>query len=194
MGDVFLALSMSLDGYVAGPKDDVELLHRWLFNGEAASRHGHGLSMVEASREVVDDYFDRAGACVVGRRTFELAGRWGGRPPFPMPYFVVSHDVPDELAGPDAPFTFVTGGVESAITRARAAADGKNVSVMGADVPQQAIRAGLLDELLIHLVPVLLGGGKRLFEHLGGEPLELDRREVDATPDGITHLRYRIVR
>lgn len=111
-----------------------------------------------------------------------------------MPYFIVSHDVPAELAGPDAPFTFVTDGVGGAIAQARAAAGGKKVSVMGADVPQQAIRAGLLDELLIHLVPVLLGDGKRLFEHLGNESLELDRTEVVAAPDGITHLRYRIKR
>ena len=87
-----------------------------------------------------------------------------------------------------------TDGVESAISRARAATDGKKVNVMGADVPQQAIRAGLLDELLIHLVPVLPGGGKPLFEHLGSESLELDRTEVVAPPDGITHLRYRIKR
>jgi dihydrofolate reductase len=90
-----------------------------------------------------------------------------------MPYFIVSHDVPAEMAGDDAPFTFVTDGVEAAIERARAAAEGKNVSLMGADVPQQAIRAGLLDEILIHLVPVLLGAGKRLFDHIGGGPIEL---------------------
>lgn len=152
------------------------------------------MSMVAASRDVVDDYFDQAGACVAGRTTFELAGRWGGQPPFPMPYFILSHDVPAELAGPDAPFTFVTDGLDSAIAQARAAAGGKNVSVMGADVPQQAIRAGLLDELVIHLVPVLLGDGKRLFEHLGSESLELERTDVVAAPDGITHLRYRIKR
>lgn len=194
MGDVFLALSMSLDGYVAGPNDNVEPLHRWLFGGDAASRHGHGMSMAAASRDVVDDYFDHTGACVAGRTTFELSRRWGGQTPFPIAYFIVSHDVPAELAGPDTPFTFVTDGVESAIAQARAAAGGKQVSVMGADVPQQAIRAGLLDELLIHLVPVLLGDGKRLFEHLGSESLELDRTEVVAAPDGITHLRYRIKR
>jgi dihydrofolate reductase len=111
-----------------------------------------------------------------------------------MPFFIVSHEVPAEMAGPDAPFTFGTDGVESAISRARAAADGKKVSVMGADLLQQAIRAGLLDELLIHLVPVLLGGGMRLFEHLGSESLELDRTEVVAAPDGLTHLRYQIKR
>lgn len=194
MGEVFLALSMSLDGYVAGPADDVKPLHRWLFDGDAPSRYGNGLTMSAASRDVVDGYFDEAGACVVGRTTFELAGRWGGRPPFPMPFFVVSHDVPAELAAADAPFTVVTDGVESAITQARAAAGGKKVSVMGADVPQQAIRAGLLDELLIHLVPVLLGGGKRLFEHLGSDALDLDRTDVVAAPEGVTHLRYRIRR
>lgn len=192
MGDVFLALSMSLDGYVAGPGGNVEPLHRWLFSGPAASRYGNGMSMAAASRDVVDGYFDHTGAVVAGRTTFELSGRWGGQPPFPMPYFIVSHDVPDELAGPDAPFTFVTSGVESAISQAQAAADGKKVSVMGAGVPQQAIRAGLLNELLIHLVPVLLGDGTRLFEHIGTQPLDLQRSDVVAAPDGITHLRYQI--
>ena len=194
MGDVTLALSMSLDGYVAGPDDDVEPLHRWLFAGEAASRHGHGLRLSPVNRAVIDGFLDATGACVVGRTTFELAGRWGGRPPFPVPYFVVSHDVPAELAGPEAPFTVVTDGVASAIERARAAAGGRNVNVMGADVPRQALRAGLLDELLIHLVPVLLGGGKRLFEHRGDAPPALDRTEVVAAPDGITHLRFRVRR
>jgi dihydrofolate reductase len=137
---------------------------------------------------------DRAGACVVGRTMFELARRWGGPPPFPMPCFIISHDVPAEMAGPDAPFTFVTSGVEAAIEQARRAADGQDVSVMGADVAQQAIRAGVLDDLLIHLVPVLLGAGKRLFERLGGAPLELERTDVVAAPDGITHPRYRIKR
>lgn len=148
----------------------------------------------EPSRTVIDDYFDDTGAFVAGRTTFEVSRRWAGRPPCPMPYFIVSHDLPAEMAGEDAPFTFVTDGVESAIEQARAAADGRNVNVMGADVPQQAIRAGALDEILIHLVPVLLGDGKRLFDHLGGAPIELERTYVVEAPEGVTHLRFRITR
>jgi dihydrofolate reductase len=194
MGATVIALSMSLDGYVAGPGDDVERLHEWLFGGDQPSRHGHGLTLSETSRTFIDEFMDHSGATVVGRTTFELAGRWGGKPPFPMPFFVVSHEVPPEFAGEDAPFTFVTDGVERAIEQARAAAGDKYVSVMGADVPQQAIRAGVLDEIVIHLVPVLLGGGKRLFEHLGAGPIELERTKVVEAPEGVTHLRFRVRR
>jgi dihydrofolate reductase len=192
MGDVYLSLSMSLDGYVAGPDDDVEALHGWLFDGDNPSRHGHGLRLSEASRQVMDATLEGTGATVAGRRTYDVSGGWGGRTPYPVPYFIVSHDVPDDMAADDAPFTFVTDGVEPAIARAKAAAGGRKVSLMGADVPQQAIRAGLLDEIQIHLVPVLLGDGKRLFDHLGGGPIELERTDVVAAPEGVTHLRFRL--
>jgi dihydrofolate reductase len=130
------------------------------------------------------------GACVVGRNTFEAAGRWGGKPPFDMPYFVVTHDPPTEDRGE---FTYITEGVEAAIEQAHAAAGAKDVNLMGADVPQQAIRAGLLDELVIHLIPVLLGEGKRLFDHLGGR-VDLERTQVVEAPEGVTHLRFRVIR
>ena len=194
MGNVYLSLSMSLDGYVAGPRDDVEPLHRWLFDGDRPSRHGHGLRLTETSRELIDETIDETGATVAGRRTYELAHGWGGETPFPMPYFIVSHDVPGDMAREDAPFQFVTDGVEAAIARAKAAAGDHKVSVMGADVPQQAIRAGLLDELQIHVIPVLLGDGKRLFEHLGSGSIELERTRVVEAPEGVTHLRFRIRR
>jgi dihydrofolate reductase len=97
------------------------------------------------------------------------------------------------MAGEDAPFTFVTGGVEAAIERTKAAAGDKKVSVAGADVPQQAIRTGLLDEIQIHLVPVLLGAGTRLFDHLGAEPIELERTRVVESPVSVTHLSFRVV-
>ncbi|MGH2946142.1 MAG: dihydrofolate reductase family protein [Solirubrobacteraceae bacterium] len=111
-----------------------------------------------------------------------------------MPYFIVSHEVPDDMARDEAPFTFITAGVEAAITRAKAAAGDKNVNVMGADIPQQAIRAGLLDEIQIHLIPVLPGAGKRLFDHLGTEPIEFERTRVVEAPERVTHLRFRIRR
>jgi dihydrofolate reductase len=194
MSSVTLSLSMSLDGFVAGPNDEIDPLHDWLFGGDAESRHGHGLKLSETSREVIDEALGATGACVAGRRTFEVSGRWGGSPPFPIPYFIVTHEVPAEMAGEDGPFTFVTDGVESAIARAREGAGDADVSVMGADVPQQAIRAGLLDEILIHLIPVLLGKGKRLFEHLGDDRIDLERTRVVEAPEGVTHLRFRVRR
>jgi dihydrofolate reductase len=190
MSNVSFSLSMSLDGFVAGPNDEIDPLHDWLFNGDHESRFGHGLRMSEASRAVLDAGLAGVGACVVGRNTFEAAGRWGGRPPFDFPYFVVTHEPPAERRGE---FTYVTEGVEAAIEQARAAADGKDVNVMGADVPQQAIRAGLLDELVIHLIPVLLDDGKRLFDRLGGR-VDLERTQVVEAPEGVTHLRFRVIR
>jgi dihydrofolate reductase len=194
MGKVFLILSISLDGYVAGPNDEIEPLHNWLFGGDTPSQHGHGLTLSSASREVLDEALEETGACVAGRRTYDVSGGWGGEPPYPVPYFIVSHDVPPEMAREDAPFTFVTDGVEAAIERAKAAAGDKKVSVAGADVPQQAIRAGLLDEIHIHLVPVLLGEGKRLFDHLGNQRIDLERTRVVEAPESVTHLRFRVKR
>jgi hypothetical protein len=173
MGDVYLSLSMSLDGYVAGPGDDVEAWHRWLFDGDSPCPHGNGLRLSVPSRAVIDETLDASGATVADRRTYE---------------------VPDDMTREDTPFTFVTDGVEAAIARAKAAAGDKKVNVMGAEIPQQALRAGLLDEIQVHLIPVLLGAGKRLFDHLGTEPIELDRTRVVEAPEGVTHLRFRIRR
>jgi dihydrofolate reductase len=190
-----LSLSMSLDGFVAGPNGEIEPLHDWLFGGgDSPSRHADGLRLSPPSREVLDELLDKTGACVAGRRTYDVSKGWGGRPPHPIPFFIVSHEVPPEMAGEDAPFTFVTDGVEEAIARARRAAGGRTVALMGADVPQQALRAGLLDEVQIHLVPVLLGEGTRLFDHLGGGRIDLERTRVVQAPEGITHLRFRVRR
>jgi dihydrofolate reductase len=190
MGNVTFSLSMSLDGFVAGPNDEIDPLHDWLVNGEYESRHASFAKLSEASRAVLDEGIASVGACVVGRNTFEASGRWGGTPPFAIPTFVVTHHPPIEDPGE---FTYVTDGVEAAIEQARAAAGGKDVSVMGADVPQQAIRARLLDELVIHLIPVLLGDGKLLFDRLGGR-VDLERTQVVEAPEGVTHLRFRVIR
>jgi dihydrofolate reductase len=189
MTKVTFSLSMSLDGFVAGPNDEIDPLHDWLFSGEHPSRSGFG-SMTEESRAVLDAGIAEVGAVVVGRKTFEVSGRWGGTGPFGEPTFVVTHSPPTENRGE---FTYVTEGVEAAIEQARVAAGEKDVSLMGAIVPQQAIRAGLVDEFVIHLIPVLLGEGKRLFDHLGGR-VELKRTQVVAAPEGVTHLRFRVVR
>jgi dihydrofolate reductase len=133
------------------------------------------------------------GAFVTGRRTFDFANGWGGRPPLGVPTFVVTHTVPQEWAYEGSPFTFVTDGVESAVEQAKAIAEDKNVTVGAASIAQQSIRAGLLDEIHVDLVPVLLGGGVRLFEHLGTEPIGLERTRVIEAP-GVTHLTFRVVK
>jgi dihydrofolate reductase len=189
MTNVTFSLSMSLDGFVAGPNDEIDPLHDWLFSGEHESAAGFG-RMSRESRRVMDAAIADLGAVVVGRNTFEASGRWDGKPLFGAPTFVVTHSPPTENRGE---FTYVTEGVESAVGQARAAAGDKDVAVMGAIVPQQAIAAGLVDEFMIHLIPVLLGEGKRLFDHLGGR-VDLERTQVVEAPEGVTHIRFRVIR
>jgi dihydrofolate reductase len=200
---VFADISVSLDGFVAGPNDGVDLglgeggerLHEWIFD-LASWREAHGMEGGEHNRdsEVIAEAIEGVGAVVMGRRMFDHAEEpWGDEPPFRVPVFVVTHRARDPLEKRGGTtFTFVTGGVESALKQATDAAAGKNVSVAGgASVIQQLIEDGLLDELQIHLVPVLLGGGVRLFENVA--PRELERTRVIDSP-GVTHMRFRLPR
>jgi dihydrofolate reductase len=193
-------ISMSLDGFITGPNDDVEhplgeggeRLHQWVY--ELASwRERHGLAGGETNRdaEVLDEAFRNVGAFVMGRRMFNHGEKpWGDNPPFHAPVFVVTHKSRPAVTKEGATtFNFVTHGIESALKQAKAAAGGKDVSVAGgANIVQQFLTAGLLDEIQIHLVPLLLGGGRRLFEHLG--EIELVPARVIESPR-VTHLKYR---
>ena len=204
MGKVAMGLSMSLDGFIAGPNDGPERplgeggerLFEWYSSGDTEYKLP-GTEMVfrisPQSAELLREAHARMGAFVTGRRTFDITNGWGGNPPLGVPTFVVSHSVPREWVYEGSPFTFVTDGVESAVEQARAVAGEKDVAVGAASVVQQCIRAGLLDEIHVDLVPVLLGGGIRLFEHLGSTPIELEStRVVEAA--GVTHLTFRVVR
>jgi dihydrofolate reductase len=192
MGDVVLDVSISLDGFLALPNDDPGPLHDWIFRDAEANplRLGGGTF---AADEVLIESFGATGAVLMGRRTFDLGEEpWGEDPPFLVPVFVVTNRAHDQLVKGATTFTFVTDGLEAALERAKAAAGEKNVGVMGADVAQQLLKAGRLDELQIHLAPIVLGEGIRLFEEGAGPTgLELTRL-VDAP--GITHLRFRVKR
>lgn len=197
---VVVDLSISLDGYIAGPNDGPEnplgdggeRLHDWVSSGSVPNEHNEFLKPVDGSREIVDEWFEDTGAMVTGRRTFDLANGWGGEHPLGVPFFVLTHDPPETSAEEDTMGTFVTDGIESALDQARAAAGDKDVSVCAADVAQQYLAAGLLDEIQVHLVPVLLGDGVRLFENLNDERIELERtRVIEST--GVTHLRFDVV-
>jgi dihydrofolate reductase len=133
------------------------------------------------------------GALVTGRRTFDIAHAWGGRHPLNVPVVVMTHTIPQEWAGKDSVFTFVSDGIESAVARAQQIAGDKNASVGAASITQQCLNAGLLDEIYIDLVPVLLGGGVRLFDRLSIKPIELESIGVAEAP-GVTHLGFRVVR
>ncbi len=204
MGKVTMGLSMSLDGFIAGPNDGAgnplgdggERLFEWYSSGDT-DYEMPGTEMVfkvsPQSAELLREAFETMGAFVTGRRTFDIANGWGGRPPLGVPTFVVTHTVSQEWVYEGSPFTFVTDGVESAVEQAKAVAADKDVAVGAASIAQQCIRAGLLDEININLVPVLLGGGVRLFEHLGAGPIELEKTRVIEAPE-ITHLTFRVVK
>jgi dihydrofolate reductase len=214
MTAVVLDISMSLDGFIAGPEPGPEhplgrggeRLHEWAY-GLASFRERHGRSggVTNADDEVLAETLARSGAVVMGRGMFgggdgpwgddPWEGWWGDDPPFHVPVFVLTHHPREPLPKQGGTtFTFVTAGIEAAVERARAAAGGKDVSLAGgADVAQQCLRAGLLDETQIHLVPFLLGGGVRLFDRLEPEPVQLEKTRVIDSP-GVTHLRYRVAR
>lgn len=168
----------SLDGFLAGPGDSMEWL--WMYAGP---------------NPVAEEAIRRAGAVVAGRRSYDLGRRTGARVyggAWEGPIFVVTHRAA-EGAAEDTTVTFVADGVASAIAQARAAAGGRDVVLVGASIGRQALDAGLVDEILVHLAPVLLGGGVRMFEGLEQAPVELERLLVEASPL-TTDLRFRVRR
>ncbi len=200
MGSVVADLTVSLDGFVAGAEDGPgrplgrggEGLFRWMTAGPESNRVERRLRPPDASLPVVQEWLTEYGAIVSGRRTFDIAGGWKDGHPVDVPIFVVTHHPP--VHGEWSPrVTFVTEGVEPALELAQQAAGGLKVSVCAADTAQQLLRAGLLDEIQVSVVPLLLGSGVRLFDHLGAAPVELEQTRV-VVAEGVTHLRYRVVR
>ncbi|AYY13187.1 dihydrofolate reductase [Actinobacteria bacterium YIM 96077] len=211
MGKFRFQLAISLDGYVAGPEQSERnpigvggmRLHQWVF-GLEAWRRAQGLEggTVNASTPVVEEAQANVGAVVMGRNMFgggpgpwgeePWTGWWGDNPPFHAPVFVLTHYPREPLTMEGGTtFHFVTDGIESALAQARDAAGDKDVSLAGgANVVQQYLAAGLVDEFELHVTPVLLGGGERLFENVDG--LEVEQvRAIDAP--GVTHIKYRVV-
>jgi dihydrofolate reductase len=217
MAELILDISMSLDGFIAGPNRTLdeplgaggEGLHDWAL-ATASWRESHGRSGGETNvdDEVIREAIGRAGATVMGRRMFSggegpweddpnADAWWGDEPPFHHPVFVLTHHPREPVVKQGGTtFTFVTDGIEAALEQARGAAGDSDVAVAGgANVVQQYLRAGLLDELQIHVAPVLLGDGVRLFEgHLDDAAGTLEPTRVLESPAGVTHLRYRVVR
>ncbi len=195
---VSAVITTSLDGYVTGPNDGPgrglgeggERLHYWVFGGPWSYEDEPTGEATGADKEFLDQGIARGGAIVGGRNTYEAAEAWGGSNPFGVPFFIVTHRPEEAPAG--AGFTFVNG-VDEAIAQAREAAGEKDVSVMGgADVIRQVLRAGYVEELSIPVAPVVLGGGKRLFEGFE-QTLNLEPVRVLHSPFA-THITYRVVR
>jgi dihydrofolate reductase len=198
MGKVIADQSISLDGFSAGPNvavgngmgDGGDALHAWMGweDGGPAARAGGADDLSPFA------LLQRSGAVVVGRRMFDVGeGPWGDDPPFHQPVFVVTHRAQAPIVKEGGTtYTFVTSGVGAALAQAQEAAGGKDVAVLGgADVIRQLAEAGLLDELWLHLAPILLGDGTRLFERMDPQRVTLARTHVVAAP-GVTHFRFQV--
>ena len=211
MGKVTCQISMSLDGFVAGPNQSLEnplgeggmRLHDWVFATSSWRRqHGHGGGEDSADSEVIDEVVQGVGAYIMGRNMFgggsgswneEWKGWWGDEPPYHTPVFVLTHHPrqPLRMLG-GTTFTFVTDGIKSALEQAEAAAGDQDVAIAGgASTIRQYLAAGSLDELYLHIVPVILGVGERLLEDVGDPVLEPFK--VVASP-AVTHIKYRIAK
>ncbi len=204
MGKLVADITMSLDGFITGPDDAPgrglgergEALHNWVMGGPWRYDQPRRFAPADVDRGVLQEAMGSTGAGIIGRTMFDVTGGWGGSPPGgpDARYFVLTHSVPTEWAGRRSPFTFVTDGIDSALAQARAVAGDKDVGIGGgANVIQQYLAARLIDELRLHLAPVLLGAGKRLFDHLGDQAIELEPTRVIESPHA-THLVYTVRR
>jgi len=200
MSKVVVALSMSLDGFIAGPHDGPRnplgdgggRLFDWWTAGTERIGPDDRFKPPARSRAVVMEMF-RCGAIITGRRTFDIANGWGGHHPAGVPFFLLTHNPPNRHVGPGTGGTVVTDGITSALAQARAVAGERDIAVSAADVAQQFLGAGLLDEIHVNLVPILLGAGVRLFANLDSLPIRLECTRV-VESDGVTHLRYRVLK
>src|SRR5919204_1057916 len=197
MTKVAAGITISLDGYITGPNDRPgaglgdggERLHHWVFGGPWTYDTPRG-SAVGADKDYIDEVFASGGAWIVGRTMHDVVDGWGDDPGFGVPLFVVTHRPHETIVKGDTSFEFVTGGIADALARARAAAAGKNVIVMGgADLLRQYLDAGLVEEFTLTIAPVLLGAGKRLFDGISRTDIAFERIGVIESPFA-THLRF----
>jgi dihydrofolate reductase len=206
VGIVGVDKSMSLDGYITGPNpgpdnplgDGGDRIFAWMMAEPADTTKREGAPLSDEWDEQFSDAFATTGAVIMGKRMFEIIDGPDGwvapdGTPFPWPVFVLTHERRQPVTKGKTAFTFVNDGPASALAQARAVAGEKNIGVAGGNVVQQFLAAGLVDEITIHLVPVFLGGGVRLFDGLGEGPKQLECTNV-RPGNGVTHLTYRLVR
>jgi dihydrofolate reductase len=213
MSKVRVHIAISADGYIAGPNQSEENplgeggeeLHAWMLELKAwREPHGREGGEVNVSSQVVEEANANVGAEIMGRGKFgppgggpwgddPWRGWWGEDPPFHKPVFVVTHHEREPLTLSDTTFSFVTGGIEDALEQAKAVSDGKDVYIGGgADLINQYLAAGLVDEIEVHVAPLVLGGGERLFDGVGPD-LKLEQLRAVEAP-GVAHLKYRVVK
>jgi dihydrofolate reductase len=204
MATVVVDLTMSLDGFIAGPNDgaqhplgerDGERLFDWYTSAAPSGKLEARFAPEGANKRVVEEMLARAGAILSGRRTYDITHGWAGT--FPVEgvnaVVVLTHRPPKDPPKGKTRFIFVTDGIERAVAQAREAAGDKDVGTCGASPAQQALKAGLADEIFVHVAPILLGAGVRLFDQLGESSIRLEKLEVIDGPHA-THLRYRVVK
>jgi dihydrofolate reductase len=200
MSATVLDMSISLDGFIAGPNegpgnglgDGGHRLHEWYFStGAEADHEGPSGRLAGANGKVVDESMS-TGAVVAGRGTFEPADGWGGDHHDGVPIFILTRHDPDDLR--QWPLVTYVNDVTGAMTQAKEAAGERDVLVQGAGTAQLALAAGVLDELELHVIPVLFGQGRRLFEGLAPEQIELERTRILEGENGVTHVHYRVRR
>jgi dihydrofolate reductase len=198
--EVVIGQTVSLDGYIAGPNDGPgnplgdgggPLFDWWTAGTESLGPSGF-FKPPAASRAIVEEMFD-CGAIITGRRTFDIAHGWGGYHPVGAPFFLLTHSSPSQWVGPGTEGTVVSDGIESALAQARAVAGGRPIAVGAANVARQFLLAGLVDTIHLNVVPLLLGGGVRMFGGLDGRQFRLECIRV-VPSDGVTHLSYRVRR
>ena len=198
MSKVFTGASMSIDGYISGPNESgFEHLFKWYGNGDVAVPTADPAMTPQMTQTSADHFrtlVEQTGALVVGRKLFDHVNGWNGNHPMGVPVVVLSHSVPDGWPRDDAPFTFVSEGIERAIEVAKELAGEKVVGVNGGTIARQCLDAGLLDEIWVDLVPVLLGDGTPFFSQLGTAPIVLEGPLSAAEGRDVTHLRFRVVR
>ena len=197
MTKVIAIMSMSLDGYVADPNDGVAEVFDWYFSGDVEipmpiATSDFTFHVSAPSADHVRGLMAEVGAFLTGRRTFERADGWGGRHPMDVTTVVLTHRLPEDRPAADENFVFVTEGIEAAVAAARKIAGDKNVIVNGGQMAQQALDAGLLDEIGVDVVPVLLGAGTPFFPSLGIKPVQLEGPISVVQGLGVTHLTYRV--
>jgi dihydrofolate reductase len=203
MGKVVFNMTVSLDGFVAGPNDNPDnglgdggdALFNWYFNGNTEVPISDGQMVLKVSPQsagVLQEAMQNYGAGVWGRKTFDIARAWNGHPPG-SPAFIVTHRAPQEWIYAGSPFTFVSDGVASAVRQAQQAAGEKDVVICTASILQQCLNLGLMDEIHVDVAPLLLGRGVRLFDQLKIPPTALERLRVVDAPD-VTHLGFRVLK
>ena len=195
MSATVLYMSISLDGFIAGPNERVDnglgdggdRLHEWLTGAEAYSKEALVRSGVNG--QIVDEFMS-TGAVVAGKGTAEPAGYWGGDHHDGVPIYILTRQDPTQLK--QWPFVTYVNDIATAMTQAKAAAGGKNVLVHGAGITQLALIGDVLDEIELHVIPVLFGQGRRLFDGLAAEQIELERTRILEGENGVTHMHYRV--